>query len=111
MSDFSRLKADLLARRGELEIRLAKIKKDISQPLNQDSAEQAIELENEEVLGAIGREVEDEINKINRALIRIDEGVYGECLDCGNPIPEARLRVRPYSSRCIECAEKAEKAH
>ena len=69
--------------------------------MDHDFAEQAVELENGEVLSEIGREAEGEINMINRALIRMDEGVYGECMDCGDAIAEARLLVQPYSSLCI----------
>lgn len=108
MTDYTQIKESLLARRGELEQRLAKIKDDLSQPLDHDFAEQAVELENDEVLGTLGIECEEEVKKINRALIRIEEGSYGECVDCGKDISPGRLAVRPYSSRCIQCAEKKE---
>ncbi len=110
MVDIESMKTTLLARRAELETRLDKIKHDVEEPLDHDFAEQAVELENGEVLSQIGLEAESEINKINRALIRMDEGIYGECVDCGASIPEARLKVRPYSSRCVQCAEAHEKA-
>jgi DnaK suppressor protein len=42
-------------------------------------------------------------------LQRITEGSYGECLDCGAPIAEARLRAAPEAARCIACQEKREK--
>ncbi len=110
MKKYSEIRVELLNRRSELESRLGSIKKDISQPLDHDFAEQAVELENGEVLEALGCEAEIEINKINSALIRMDEGTYGECIDCGTEIPPARLAVRPFASRCVGCATK-EEAH
>lgn len=109
MVDYEKFKPRLLQRRAELEDRLEKIKRDVEAPLDHDFAEQAVELENGEVLSEIGREAEGEINMINRALIRMDEGVYGECMDCGDAIAEARLLVQPYSSLCIRCAEARER--
>ncbi|UZE95678.1 TraR/DksA family transcriptional regulator [Alkalimarinus alittae] len=108
MKEYSEIRAQLLTRRSELESRLRSIKKDISKPLDHDFAEQAVELENDEVLQALGTEAESEINKINNALIRMDEDRYGECVTCGGLIPAARLAIRPFSSRCIDCATKEE---
>lgn len=44
------------------------------------------------------------------ALARLDDGTYGTCVDCGQPIPDARLEVRPEAARCIADQEKAEAA-
>ena len=43
------------------------------------------------------------ISKIRQALDRIESGGFGECEDCGDPIGEARLKVRPVTTLCIEC--------
>ena len=43
--------------------------------------------------------------QVERALERIEDGAYGYCLRCGEEISEARLKVRPESPICIECAE------
>lgn len=51
-----------------------------------------------------------EIAAVQAALQRIENGVYGECIDCGTRIPEARLKAAPEAARCIPCQEKAEKA-
>ena len=45
------------------------------------------------------------------ALARIDDGTYGVCVDCGQPIPDARLEVRPEAARCIADQEKYEAAN
>jgi DnaK suppressor protein len=49
------------------------------------------------------------IRKIKDALVRIDEGTFGICEDCGQPIEDARLRARPVTSQCIECKEDQER--
>jgi DnaK suppressor protein len=50
-----------------------------------------------------------EIAAVNAALQRLEDGSYGECVDCGRPIAEARLKVAPEAARCIHCQEKTEK--
>ena len=42
------------------------------------------------------------------ALIRLNDGTYGTCLDCGKSIPRARLEEVPAAVRCITCQRKAE---
>ncbi|KZE89637.1 TraR/DksA family transcriptional regulator [Microbacterium sp. TNHR37B] len=41
------------------------------------------------------------------ALVRMDEGTYGVCVRCGNPIPAARLEARPMATMCVACASAA----
>jgi DnaK suppressor protein len=50
--------------------------------------------------------LEKEVKDIEVALKRIKEGVYGICKYCGKDIGEARLKVRPSSSACVECKKK-----
>ena len=49
-----------------------------------------------------------ELANIERALVRIQNGSYGECEGCGNRIPLARLNALPYATSCIECQRAAE---
>lgn len=42
------------------------------------------------------------------ALARLDDGTYGTCVDCGQPISPARLEVRPEAARCVEDQAKVE---
>jgi DnaK suppressor protein len=48
------------------------------------------------------------LSRINEALQRLDEGSYGACLDCEEPISEARLRALPFAERCRGCEERRE---
>ncbi len=50
------------------------------------------------------------LDQINHALSRLDEGVYGYCLECGEEIPERRLCALPFAIRCKDCEEALEVA-
>lgn len=43
------------------------------------------------------------LSKIDDALVRIDEGEYGMCDDCGETIGLKRLEARPVTTLCIDC--------
>jgi len=47
--------------------------------------------------------------KIQEAIKRIDDGVFGKCDVCGGPISEKRLIARPVTTLCIDCKTKQEK--
>jgi DnaK suppressor protein len=49
-----------------------------------------------------------ELREVESALLRMKDGTYGECVDCGNNIPYARLHANPSASRCIACQERVE---
>lgn len=68
----------------------------------QSSSERDLEL-------ALDAHESEEIAAINAALQRIEMGTYGECLQCGRDIPEARLRAAPAALRCLVCQEQAER--
>lgn len=50
------------------------------------------------------------LNKINEALVRLEDGAYGNCFECGEEIAEARLRALPFAVRCKDCEEAREVA-
>ncbi len=105
MSNYENIKQSLLEKRKELESRIGKINKDYANSLSPDSSEQAVELENSEVLAVIQREAVDELTQINRALQMIDSDTYGICIACETSIPPKRLEVLPHTNYCIDCAE------
>jgi len=49
------------------------------------------------------------IVKIQEAIKRIDDGVFGICEVCSGPISEKRLMARPVTTQCIDCKTKQEK--
>lgn len=48
------------------------------------------------------------ITKIQEALDRIEDGTFGICEECEEPIPFKRLEVRPVTTLCVNCKTKAE---
>jgi DnaK suppressor protein len=46
---------------------------------------------------------------IDSALRRIDEGSFGTCERCEQPIAEARLEAMPYATKCIDCKRLEER--
>lgn len=55
---------------------------------------------------ALERTLEDSLEDVQAALVRLSKGTYGKCRYCGKEIDERRLRARPESSSCIECKKK-----
>ncbi|MEO1135642.1 MAG: TraR/DksA family transcriptional regulator [Pseudomonadota bacterium] len=47
-----------------------------------------------------------ELRKIDAALVRLEEGDYGACFECGEAIPERRLEIDLTATHCIQCAGK-----
>ncbi len=106
----SKIRAELVARRQELADRQERVSKHTRHretPLPADFAEQAQELENGETLVALDQELAGELARIDKALARIDQGVYFTCMQCGEDIGEERLAALPDTTLCIDCASKA----
>lgn len=96
-------KVELEAKLIELQSRLESIKRDATQAHSGDSAEQAQERENDEVVDAIGNETRLSIGVVRQALERIERGTYGQCELCGEGIDAQRLTAVPEASRCVGC--------
>ena len=58
---------------------------------------------------SIEQNVRDLIQKIDRALKRIDDGTYGICVNCGAQISPDRLEAMPWATLCIDCKRKEER--
>ena len=109
-SELETVRRKLQAQKQELLTRAAKVRADITRasgPLDKDFAEQVVQMENDAVLAGIGEATAAELAQINRALAQLEQGTYGLCSHCGQPIDERRLQALPYSDRCITCAEAA----
>jgi len=55
------------------------------------------------ISGAEAQRDRDELAQVEAALSRLNSGAYGDCADCGEPIPLERLRVQPAALRCTAC--------
>ena len=49
------------------------------------------------------------LQAIDAALTRMDDGTYGSCVGCGQPIGTGRLEALPWTTQCIECKRKEER--
>lgn len=105
------IREQLVHRRAEILAIVNKVSKHVGkreEPLNRDSQERALELENLDALFAIDRETRLELRQINDAIERIDIGQYGFCSECGARIDAQRLAALPYTDTCIACAQRNE---
>ncbi|TMG85740.1 MAG: TraR/DksA family transcriptional regulator [Betaproteobacteria bacterium] len=59
-------------------------------------------------IATVTRDV-SELAEVDVALARIEEGSYGTCSDCGEPIGWPRLNAQPTAERCIACQQKLER--
>ena len=57
---------------------------------------------------ATGEQRRRMLREIELALERVEDGTYGECLECGEPIASGRLEANPTARLCIRCAEALE---
>jgi RNA polymerase-binding protein DksA len=104
MVDVKHFETVLRERRAQLKQRLQDIEQELDQPTDPDAEERATERENDEVLEGVGQAGLKELRSIDAALQRIEDGVYGQCLTCGEGISEERLGAVPYALRCRNCA-------
>ena len=98
------LRAILVQKKEELDSRLTRITSNVRRGLDTDSEERATQLEDNEVVDALGNEAREELDKISAALRRMDCGEYGVCNECGEAVGESRIRAYPYANECIDCA-------
>lgn len=73
---------------------------------NEDSRAQAST--EKELEFALDAHESAELDAIEAALQRIEDGTYGICIDCGSTIPAARLHAAPATLRCIGCQSQVE---
>ena len=109
------LKARLLKERDELDVQLSTIE-DTSFATTQSDLSGDVGLDDEAADAgtatferekdlSIEQNVRDLLQKIDRALSRIDAGTYGICERCGKPIEKARVKALPYADLCIKDAQ------
>jgi DnaK suppressor protein len=107
--DQNHFKQILLDLKQEVSGRIDSIDRDIRhEGMSADWSEQASERENDEVLESLGNSSEQELAMIKFALLRIENGNYFHCDQCGDDIPPARLELLPFTAHCVNCAEKIE---
>jgi DnaK suppressor protein len=105
---YDALREELERKKAELTVRLERITNNLRRGYHPDSKERAKELEDSEVVDALGNEARAEIRNISAALQRMDAGDYGICIECGTDIEQGRIYAHPYAKQCIDCARLEE---
>ena len=113
--EISDLQARLVEERGELQTQLATLEEDTFATtqsemsgdvgLDDESADAGTATFEREKDLSIEQNVRELLDKIERALKRIDNGTYGVCERCGKPIEKARIKALPYVDLCIKDAQ------
>lgn len=103
IAHFEKVITDRLA---ELGVRIHEIDAELGHEKTKDMADQAVDLEDDEVLEGIGIAAQNEILLLKKAMTRIKDGTYGTCLSCGEKISDERLEAVPYAPLCRTCANR-----
>src|ERR1700682_1145409 len=114
--DISAMKSRLEAKRDELQRNISGLTEAHPTPVGaieasegpQDFEEVAVDfLETQQEQSLLVNE-QALLAEVENALKRIDQGTYGKCTNCGQPIPEKRLEALPWASRDVKCEEQLE---
>lgn len=57
---------------------------------------------------ALQQRLERSLQQVDNALKKFDEGTYGICEACGQPIDPARLKAKPAAELCMSCRQRVE---
>lgn len=109
MIAINEFEAQLTTRRDEIVGRLKMLdhdKKKIKGPLSAKFDDQAVSMQNNEVVDEIDNMDRKELEDIKSALERIKAKTYGLCIECGENITEKRLNALPYASHCLNCSNQ-----
>lgn len=104
--DFKRYAADEIA---ALKAEIPRLK-ELLKPIAPDNAIGRISrmdnIVNQSVVKAQYSKAQVRLVRLQEALVRVEEDEdFGLCIDCGDPIPMARLKAMPETEMCVECAE------
>lgn len=75
---------------------------------NQGRLSRMDELHNQSILVANRNVTTNRLRQVIAAQYRLEQGVYGECVECGEYIQLSRLNAYPEANMCIECQEDKE---
>lgn len=107
------IRADLAARLSSLLQRSSRIQaheRELDREVPTDSEDRAQYREDDEVVDRLDDMTRSEIAAIRATLVRLDEGTFGTCGDCGSAIGSRRLEAALTSPWCARCAPRHETA-
>lgn len=105
------LKRMLKDRRREIQEKLRSLREAIPAEAHhdvRDAEEQSVDDFVQEVDLALMQMKTETLKKIDQAILRLEDGSYGRCPECGQEIAEARLLALPFAVLCRDCQEQAE---
>ena len=115
-AELAKVHEELAAEAAELRVDIDRAESDIADRLGDavgdagddqaDIGAKAYEREHELALTHNTREL---LAQTERALARIEEGTYGTCESCGEPIGKARLQAFPRATLCVACKQREER--
>lgn len=107
----TRLKARELQLKQEIESVSEEVRAEVNvgREVGDDAAHYAMREEASVDRAEIGRDVL-ELKEVQNARVRIQEGGYGQCSDCGVDIAYERLQAQPAAQRCTACQTQFERA-
>lgn len=103
------IREELVARMQELEREFAN-KESFADDTVQDAGDQAMSSTMESLQSSLQDSQMEEFRRIASAIKMIEDGSYGICSDCGEPIAEKRLKSFPNAIRCLVCQELFEES-
>ena len=107
MVDLDKAKQRLLDLKQEYQTRVDKIQHDMQNPdtdMTQDWDDQAVINEQNDVRKNLLVEAQQNLELVNNALLRIENGTYGICTVSGEEIEPARLEAVPFATTCMKHA-------
>lgn len=63
-------------------------------------------MQNQQMALELRRRKENQLMRLENALMRITKGTYGDCGKCMEPISEDRLEIQPDAVLCVQCAKR-----
>lgn len=102
----------LEAKKSSLSSDLAKTRnaeEETTEESTQDIADKAVSSYTREFLYSLSDGDRTTLLRIDAALARIEEGIYGMCRHCGQAMSEKRLTAVPWAPLCVDCQELSEK--
>ncbi len=75
----------------------------------QDPADMAANAYTKELLISMSANDRKLLELIDEALVRVESGEYGECVNCGEPVLEKRLDAVPWARYCLKCQDLQER--
>src|SRR5690606_22317604 len=102
MTDTQAARSRLEAQLADLEDRLQRIETDLAEPIDADSSERAVQMEDDQSLEGQAAVISDQIASVWGAIVHIEQGTYGKCLRNARHITAGRLEARHESALYID---------